>query len=89
MAALSAETVGVVTAAVRTEERNAVLEAVEALDDLDREVVIMRGIEQVPNEMAARALGMNPNTVAHRFRRALKKLKDRLPHSIFADLPDE
>jgi RNA polymerase sigma factor (sigma-70 family) len=89
LAELPADTIGVLTAAVLAERKNAVTEAIEALDELDRRIVILRGIEQAPNEMVAAALEMNASTVAHRFRRALHKLRDRLPDSVFADLAED
>jgi len=89
LAALPADTIGVLTAAVRAERRNAVTEAIEGLDELDRRIVILRGIEQAANETVASALDMNASTVAHRFRRALGKLRDRLPHSVFTDLIED
>jgi len=86
MARLSADVTGVVTRAVQREQRGEVARALSELDPLDREVVILRGVEQSANETVARLLDMKPNTVSRRYRRALEKLRDRLPDSVFAEL---
>lgn len=64
------------------------LQAIEQLEPLDREVVILRGIEQAANQDVAQVLGMEPNTVAVRYRRALAKLRRQIPDSVLEDLAD-
>jgi RNA polymerase sigma-70 factor (ECF subfamily) len=64
-------------------------EAVERLDDLDQQVVVLRGIEQVSNHDAALILGMPPATVSTRFGRALEKLRRMLPDTVFTDLASD
>ena len=86
---LSAETTGVITRAIRIEQRGEVLSSLETLDDLDREILILRGVEQNENETVATLLGVQPNTVSQRYRRALKKLRDRLPGSIFSEFQED
>lgn len=80
---------GPVTRAAAAERRDAVLEALQSLDAADREVLILRGIEQHSNAETAQLLGIEPNTAAQRFRRALTRLRERLPGSVFDDLQDE
>lgn len=89
LARLPAETAGVVTEVIAHERRGDVLTALSALDPLDREIVIMRGIEQTSNETVAELLDLKPNTVSHRYRRALEKLRSRLPDSVFAEIVDD
>lgn len=80
---------GVVTRACRRELQSMVMACIEELDPLDREVLIVRGIEQLPNQSAAALLGLGPTAIAMRYRRALDRLRRALPHSVFAELVDE
>jgi RNA polymerase sigma factor (sigma-70 family) len=84
-----AETSGVITRALRHEIRNAVTLALEGLEPGDREILILRGIEQQTNATAAELLGLNAPAVAMRYHRALRKLRDRLPRSVFEELVEE
>ncbi|MEM7308436.1 MAG: sigma-70 family RNA polymerase sigma factor [Planctomycetota bacterium] len=77
---------GPVSRVVDAETRGQVLAAIEALEESDREILILRGIEQVENARAAEQLGLEPNTAAQRYRRALQRLRERLPGSVFDDL---
>ncbi|MFT4541187.1 MAG: RNA polymerase sigma-70 factor (ECF subfamily) [Planctomycetota bacterium] len=79
---------GILTKAVRAESKNRVHRALEAMREQYREVVILRGIEQQPLASVAAQLGIDPGTVAVRYHRALKLLKQHLPDSVFADLYD-
>lgn len=85
---LPAETLGVVTRVVREEHADQVHRCIAELDRLDRDVVVLRGIEQRSNEVAGVLLGLPPGTVASRYSRALQKLRDRLPGVIFDELRD-
>ena len=86
---LPAETSGIVTRAVRSEVRGRIAEALAMLDALDREIVLLRGVEQASARDVGAVLGMAPNTVTVRYRRALKKLRGLLGESIFDELPQE
>jgi len=86
---LSAATTGVVTRVVRAERAAALRAALEDLDPLDRAVVVVRAIEGHPNAVAAALVGLQPNAVSQRLRRALARLRERLPASIFDDLHEE
>ena len=44
----------------------------------DRDIVVLRGIEQNRNETVAKLLKLKPNTVAVRYRRALERLRKKL-----------
>lgn len=80
---------GLVSGVLRNERRVAVLAAIEALSELDREVVVLRAIEQHPNPVAASMLGVEPGTLAVRYHRALKRLKEQLPDSIFDEIESD
>ena len=85
---LPANSAGVVTRAVAAECKGEVLGALEQLEPLDRQIVVLRGIEQSANQTVAALLGMAPDTVSHRYRRALVKLRTLLRDSAFAELPE-
>ena len=83
---LIAESTGIHTRVHRGEAAKTLHETLEAMDPLDREIMILRGIEQHSNDEAAELIGEKANTVSRRYARALIKLRERLPNSIFADL---
>jgi RNA polymerase sigma factor (sigma-70 family) len=85
----AAEITGAVTHAVRGEIAAAIEEGLKALPPQDRQVIILRAVEGLSNQEAAKELGEPPNTISHRYQRALKKLRDRLPGSVFAEVADE
>lgn len=87
MAQLPAETTGVITRCIRKEDHSEVLRRLEELDPVDREIVILRGIEQNANETVASLLDLKPNTVSHRYQRALDKLRRRIEGTVLDDLP--
>jgi RNA polymerase sigma-70 factor (ECF subfamily) len=62
-------------AAIRAEQILQVQEAVNALDQLDREVVVLRHFEQLTRAETAVVLGITEEAGAKRYIRALKKLK--------------
>lgn len=68
------------------EESRALQAAIDELAERDREVVLLRGIEQLSNADAATLLGETPNAVSLRYRRALERLRARLPGSVFDEL---
>jgi RNA polymerase sigma-70 factor (ECF subfamily) len=70
-------------AAIRAETQLRVQEALNALDPIDREVLVLRHFEMLSNEEAARVLGLKPAATSHRHIRALRRLK-----AIMAEAPD-
>ncbi len=54
-----------------------------------QEVLILRGIEGYSNVELAEQLGALPNTISHRYRRAVQALRASLPGSLFDELVDE
>jgi RNA polymerase sigma-70 factor (ECF subfamily) len=81
-----ADLTGAVTRVLRSEAHGALQAAIDRLDPGDREIVILRGIEQNRNETVAALLGLRPNTVAVRYRRALAELRRFLSDTVFDDL---
>lgn len=65
-------------AARRTELRERVLAALEELDEIDREVLVLRYFEQLSNEDAAAELGIDPAAASKRFARALQRIRPAL-----------
>lgn len=67
------------TEAVRRNElRERVLQALEGLDELDREVLVLRHFEQLSNEETAAELGIEPAAASKRFVRALQRIRPAL-----------
>jgi len=87
LALLSAEQTSVVSQVARGEVQARILAELEGLSERDREVIVLRSIEQVSLPTAAILLGVSENAVSARHRRALRNLRAALPDSIFADLP--
>ena len=80
---------GVVTKSIRSEAEASLWECLVGLSEDDRRVVILRGIEQLPYKEIAAIIGDPLDTLRHRFRRALAKLRDQLPDSLFHEIDDE
>ena len=80
---LAADESMALTKAMRSEASRLVLAAIDGLDEEDRKIVVMRGIENAPTAEVAALLGMKPNTVTVRYRRLLQRLRESLPSSIF------
>ena len=65
-------------AAVRAERKVRVQEALNRMDPLDREVLVLRHFEQLSRAEIAHLLQVREATVSKRYIRALKRLKDLL-----------
>ena len=65
-------------AVVRAEHKLLVQEALNSMDPLDREVLVLRHFEQLSNDEAALSLGIKKSTASQRYIRALKRLKEIL-----------
>ncbi|MBL8724435.1 MAG: sigma-70 family RNA polymerase sigma factor [Planctomycetes bacterium] len=85
-AAVTAAQTGVVTAAVRHELREALLVTIDSLDARDREVLLLRGVEQRSLQTTAELLGVSTDAVSMRFARALARLRQHLPSALADDL---
>lgn len=79
---------GVVTRAVRAERHTAVHDAIAKLSESDREIVMLRGIEQQANQTVCVLLGLSKQAVSMRYRRALERLREQLPGSVFDELEE-
>jgi RNA polymerase sigma-70 factor (ECF subfamily) len=65
-------------AAVRAEMQLRLQEALNGMDEIDREVIALRHFEQLSNGEAAQVLGINASAASTRYVRAMKRLKDVL-----------
>src|SRR6516162_9176179 len=69
-------------AAIRAETQRRVQDALNAMDPIDREVLVLRHFEMLSNEETAQVLGLKRQAASNRHARALKRLKE-----ILAQLP--
>ncbi len=65
-------------AAIRAEHKLLVQEALNRMDDIDREVLTLRHFEQLSNDEAALVLGLKKSAASNRYIRALRRLKEIL-----------
>jgi RNA polymerase sigma-70 factor, ECF subfamily len=69
-------------AAVRAEMQIQLQEALNSMDPIDREVVVLRHFEELNNVETAQVLGIDTSAASKRYIRAIRRLKailDRLP----------
>ena len=83
---LDARTRGAVTRLRTSEQADALLTAISELPERDREVVVLRGIEQHGLARVAELTGDTPNAVSLRWNRALERLRKRLGATVLDDL---
>jgi RNA polymerase sigma-70 factor (ECF subfamily) len=85
-AALAAHLMGRLTtpsqAALRAERKIRLQEALNSLDPVDREVLVLRHFEELSNGEAAAVLGLDKSAASKRYARALIRIKD-----VLASLP--
>ena len=78
-AALAAQLLGKRTtpsqAAIKAELKIRLQDALNSMEDLDREVLALRHFEQLTNAETARVLGIKESTACNRYVRALERLK--------------
>jgi RNA polymerase sigma-70 factor (ECF subfamily) len=84
--ALPDDVTGAITRAHCADVAQKLEAALAELPDDEREVVVLRGIEQLSNRAVARQLGVEDFVVTRRYQRALRRLQDALPGSVFWDL---
>jgi len=65
-------------AVMREEARQKIEQALEAMDEIDREVLLLRHFEELSNKEAAAVLGIQENAASNRYVRALGRLKGYL-----------
>jgi len=61
-------------------------EAIEELDDQDREVILMRHFEQLSNSEVAQALQLSEPAAGMRYLRAMRRLREKLTNRPDADV---
>ena len=86
LGALHSSSTGTITQAIRTEQSSAAHAALNRLSDADREIIVLRAVEQVPNHVAAMQVGVTPNTAAVRFKRAMARLRELVSGTVFDEL---
>jgi RNA polymerase sigma factor (sigma-70 family) len=86
---LAGKITGITTRLAREEVRDAISESLERLSPEDREIVILRGIEQHRYKELAVLLGVNADTLNKRYLRALRKLREELPGSVFEEFEED
>jgi RNA polymerase sigma-70 factor (ECF subfamily) len=64
--------------AIRAETQLRVQGALNSMDPIDREVLVLRHFEMLSNEEAARVLGIKPSAASNRHIRALRRLEEIL-----------
>ena len=69
-------------AVLKAEMQRRLQEVLDALDPIDREVLVLRHFEELSNNETAAVLGLQKAAASNRYIRALKRLRDAL-----ADLP--
>ncbi len=62
-------------AAVRDERAAQLREAIDQMDEIDREVLALRHFEELTNSQVAEVLGIQETTASNRYVRALRRLK--------------
>ena len=85
---VAAKEAGPASRLVRKERKDMVASSLDKLDPRDRELIILRGIEQHAYAEISAILGEDAKQLAVRYQRALKKLRSRLPGSIYDELDD-
>ena len=73
----------------REEQTGAVIRALEKLDEIDREIVLLRCLEGLSNGETASILRMNGSTTSTRFHRTLKRIRAALGTGNDSDSDDE
>lgn len=83
---VSSEITSVLTQVARDDNARVLNEALAELDESDREILILRGIEGLPHATIAALVGSTVGAVTMRYRRALERLRARLPPSMLEEL---
>jgi RNA polymerase sigma-70 factor (ECF subfamily) len=65
-------------AAMRAEMQLRLQEALNSMDAIDREVLVLRHFEELSNEETAEILGLQKSAASNRYVRALKRLRSIL-----------
>jgi RNA polymerase sigma factor (sigma-70 family) len=86
---ISSSATGSVSGLIRAERLAAIRAAIDELDPLEREIVTSRAIEGASAADVAAELELTPNHLGVTLHRAIRKIRERLPDSVFDDLDGE
>ncbi len=75
---LSNRYTSVVDRAIRDEIQSRLYQAIETMDETDREILAMRHFEDLSNKEISFLLGISPTAASNRYVRALQKLRDAM-----------
>jgi len=89
LAQLPDSVTGGFTRALQREGRARVEEGLRVLSDEQREVFILRAMEEMPYRLAAQKLGVTDEVLRSRDRRAISELRRTLPPSIAGELNED
>ena len=64
--------------AIRAERKQELQEALDRMDPIDREVLVLRHFEQLSNDECARVLVLSESAANKRYFRALRRLREML-----------
>ena len=67
---------------IRQEMRQVLMDTLDAMEEIDREIILIRAFEELSNVEAAEVLGISQNGASNRFVRAMTRLKlelERIP----------
>ena len=85
---LPADTRNVVTRVLEEERDSALHRAIAEMRGEDREILVLRGLEQASVRDVAAITGLSEEAVKKRYSRALQRLRERLPGSVLDELED-
>ena len=71
------------TAIARLEARGRIIEALENMEPLDKEIIVLRRFEEFSNAETAQMLDISENAASNRYVRAMKRLGD-----VLREVPD-
>jgi RNA polymerase sigma factor (sigma-70 family) len=83
-----ADTRDVVNHVLAGELKGTVWASLNELAREDREVLVLHGIEGRPHKEVGARIGLTPEHSAVRYHRAIKRLREQLPSSVFDDLAE-
>lgn len=86
MDAIAVETKGLVSRLAQQELAEKIRICLGRMPDKRREVLVLRFMEHMSNVAIAELLGIPPNTVAVRYRRAIEQLRSILPGEAFQEI---
>ncbi len=86
---ISARETGIFTVTMRRDTRDEILSALNGLEERDRELILLRGVEGQSYKEIAVLLGGDPKQLAVTYQRAIHKLRELLPGSIFQDFDSD